>query len=520
LKKDIAACRYIRYRAQVLIKHNRDRLQSITTAEVMSPTTRLWDLVTQHRAMQPTSFSTDLLLTRSGLAHLTVSKIVSLLASLVGLFLFSRTLRRLFEKAMEALYLKEHSYLLVLMSVLKRWSFPLLSAGALMLFTRYALNHVNDHPGLTLLSYAGLLLISTLTVFDYLLSLAHSFFKQEEDKASALDAIYFHTKLVAILVFLGYSVSVLMRDQALPNALVELANTLFFATVTPFVVLIFWHSFRLLPSTRFNGTTKQLTKITFGAYLVVMYSSLIFGYLNLAIYLTEAILLTGIVLALFISLFVGLLSLRHTINDSTTAVSRRLKSLLGIRLHRHIKEIDLITFTTLTLLCGVTLLALLWVWRVSENVSNTVIDSYFDGIHIAGLFINFYRITIGLYLFSGLNLISRFLANLTTHAEQSKDDMQTQDAIASLLVYVGFSISLIIALVASGVNFTGLAIAAGALSVVIALGLQDIVTNFVSGLILLTERPIKAGDRILVGETEGYVKKVRIRATQITTLAQ
>ena len=49
---------------------------------------------------------------------------------------------------------------------------------------------------------------------------------------------------------------------------------------------------------------------------------------------------------------------------------------------------------------------------------------------------------------------------------------------------------------------------------------QDIVNNFVSGIVLLLEKPIRPGDRIIVGNTEGFVKKVRIRSTQITTMAK
>ena len=94
----------------------------------------------------------------------------------------------------------------------------------------------------------------------------------------------------------------------------------------------------------------------------------------------------------------------------------------------------------------------------------------------------------------------------------------SQQALAAIVGYVGFSIVLLFALLIAGVNFAGLAIIAGALSVGIGFGLQNIVNNFVSGIILLVERPIKPGDRIIVGDTEGFVKKISIRSTQIQTL--
>src|SRR5690606_28515963 len=92
--------------------------------------------------------------------------------------------------------------------------------------------------------------------------------------------------------------------------------------------------------------------------------------------------------------------------------------------------------------------------------------------------------------------------------------------IASLVTYVGYTVALVISMVVVGVDLAGITIIAGALSVGIGFGLQNIVNNFVSGLILLIERPIRPGDRISIGGDEGFVKKISIRSTKLTTLQE
>jgi len=100
---------------------------------------------------------------------------------------------------------------------------------------------------------------------------------------------------------------------------------------------------------------------------------------------------------------------------------------------------------------------------------------------------------------------------------RTRIDIGVRQAVGSIFRYVIVAIGFMIILQTAGINLSALTVLAGALGIGVGFGLQNITNNFVSGLIILFERPIKVGDRIDVGNVTGDVVKISPRATTIVT---
>jgi len=97
-------------------------------------------------------------------------------------------------------------------------------------------------------------------------------------------------------------------------------------------------------------------------------------------------------------------------------------------------------------------------------------------------------------------------------------DENTRHVIQKLTQYMLVTLGAIVSFQFIGIDLSGLAVVFGLLSVGIGFGLQNLTSNFISGLILLFGRPIRIGDRVTVGDTEGDVIDISIRSTTINSL--
>lgn len=164
-------------------------------------------------------------------------------------------------------------------------------------------------------------------------------------------------------------------------------------------------------------------------------------------------------------------------------------------------------------------LAMLFLWSLDRKDLMLWLRETFQGFKLGNITISPAEILLGLLLFTLLLTATRLIQRTLDRRifPRTRLDTGARTSIRAAVGYAGFTLATLFGISTMGIDFSSLAIIAGALSVGIGFGLQNIVNNFVSGLILLIERPIKVGDWVVVGEYQGYVKNISVRATEVTT---
>ena len=164
-------------------------------------------------------------------------------------------------------------------------------------------------------------------------------------------------------------------------------------------------------------------------------------------------------------------------------------------------------------------MALLVSWGLGWNDLLAWFAAASEGFPIGPFRLSITALLLALAVFLALLAATRWLQRVLEARvfPRTRLDAGLRNSLKTTIGYVGLFVAVTAAVSTAGVDLANVAIIAGALSVGIGFGLQNIVNNFVSGLILLVERPIKVGDWIVVGERQGYVERIRVRATEIQT---
>jgi len=439
---------------------------------------------------------------------------VATLLGLSGLsLLLGGMLRRRIRQWCESLRGEEGQHSLRLYGALGHYAPHLLVAGILALFS-LTLFTQSPYPFFHLFALS-------LPVLFLVWVLVHSLFSEgggvqalSRVSPGLLRGMGRSLKVFALIAYAGYLIFATEIVKLMPEAGRFLTRDLFAVAM---VLTLMWGARYLhlaLQQREFRGLYSILLLLllgTLGAELM--------GYRNLSYWVLRAMLGTLFSFGAFLffarllrEFFAGLKSGRFWWQSG-------LRYLLGYRADETLPWLGGVQLIGLAALWVGFIYVVMFIWGVSSDATKLLYDTFFDGFLIGSLKIIPARIVIAIVVFSLLMAVSAWLRRRMEGEWLVKSRMErgTREAMVTIIGYLGVAVAILIALSVAGVQFTNLAIIAGALSVGIGFGLQNIVNNFVSGLILLFERPVKTGDWILVGNTEGYVKRIRIRSTLIQT---
>jgi len=241
------------------------------------------------------------------------------------------------------------------------------------------------------------------------------------------------------------------------------------------------------------------------------------GYVAFGRFLAYQVVITGSILIVVYLMLVWVNAVGDRIRTGDTA-PRRLPALPSDTRRREQLALAL-TLLLKALIFAVAFPIILLQWGFDWQDLSGWAQKAFFGFQVGGLRISIATLLGALLVFVLAYGIARVLLSWLDNQVMEPAGLSggVRDSVRTGLGYVGFIAAALVAISYAGVDFSNLAIVAGALSVGIGFGLQSIVNNFVSGLILLAERPIKVGDWVVVGQEQGFVRKISVRATEIET---
>ncbi|PAQ07168.1 mechanosensitive ion channel family protein [Mesorhizobium temperatum] len=326
------------------------------------------------------------------------------------------------------------------------------------------------------------------------------------------------TTAMAVVIGVNNFLSVVNDKMGSPLSL-TIARS-FVATIIVGVILILMGL--LKPFKAADGSWRpwpawlRYTAVALGLFTI---ATALLGYIGLAIFVSRQVVVTGTIL---VTAYIGFLSARAISEEggfANTSIGRWLSTNSSYE-ESALDQLGLVVSVAINLMIVLVFLPLiLLMWGFQPGDIQAWGYKLATGLTIGSVTISVTGILTGIIVFIIGYFLTRWFQGWLDGSVMARGKVDTgvRNSIRLAVGYAGVALAALVGVSAAGIDLSNLALVAGALSLGIGFGLQNVVSNFVSGLILLAERPFKVGDWIVAGEISGTVKKISVRATEIET---
>lgn len=519
IERQLQLCRVIQLRARELESRITQLQQQRLTERLLQREPTAWEIAARNIEQPEQWWDTArlFLLRDSGIDELTVTE----LAGLAGLFMFSVGGSLYLRRSLFAVSGRMRgdgtitaAFLQALVTSTASTLPPLVTSLAVAIYLTVIHLGESGWAFVTLLSYG-------LAAFFALQFLVRVFLDPVPPAqpylpapSGVLRALAGRIRTLSFLLLLIAVISATLVVEAFPEPVRELLRLTFATILIVDLAWAIWLTGGLLRWRETRGPRVILVAIMIGA-LGAEWA----GYHNLAEYIVTGLVGTLIsfgfawlVWRLFDDLYDGLDEGRHR-------WQRKLREALGVSPERYMPGLIWLRILTALGVSGAFALVTLLLWGLSDPGLAVIERVLNEGFQLGRFEIVPIRVFWGIVGLVIVITITGWLKQRLHHRwlERTRMERGAREAVVTVTGYAGVVVAILVGLSIAGVQFTNLALIAGALSVGIGFGLQTIFNNFVSGLILLMERPVKTNDWVVVGNTEGLIKKISIRSTQIQT---
>jgi potassium-dependent mechanosensitive channel len=305
-----------------------------------------------------------------------------------------------------------------------------------------------------------------------------------------------------------------------PPALVVASNMLFTLAIGGLLLHLLVSSHRRRTEAADEATQPALwLRAIAWLVLAVIVTALVAGYAGFAAFVAERLLSTIAVLAVLYLLVVLTNAALVERLGADTPRTRAVAVNFGVNPRRLGLLASLMSGGICLLLIVAALVLIIGPLEFTPADVGDTLRKVAFGFRIGDISVSFGTVFTAAFILLAALVITRVLQSWLERQILPRTELEPslQQSIAAVFGYVGVIAAIVLALSQLGIDLQKVALIAGALSVGIGFGLQSIVSNFISGLILLAERPIRVGDLIVVKGEEGYVRRIRVRATEIET---